>query len=307
MQKLIQHIETLIRRHDYVIVPELGGFILQQNSAKISDYQLMPPLASIGFNSLMNVSDGLLAIEISRMEKISFRQAMQLIEEEVATLKADLRKGNKIECGRIGYFTMSNEDKIVFTPTETYSLLPSNYGLEAIYVAPLTNKIEKDTRKVIQITLPSAHTAIRYAAVVAVAVGVFFTVPKIHNSSLDFAAINPLSVFNKPKKTAVEEIPMTTTTFTIAEPHTESTTAEIEIIEKKVHIIVSCWNTENEANDYVMILKSAGYDKAHVLPSGKLHRVSIASFATADEAGNFIKELKSNAPQFSEAWIYREK
>ena len=72
VEKIYQHIEKLLAYHDYVVVPGLGGFVVQQQFACVYDDVLFPPSAVIAFNPLMNHSDGLLAIEVARAEGVTF-------------------------------------------------------------------------------------------------------------------------------------------------------------------------------------------------------------------------------------------
>ena len=129
MEQIARHIETLLRRHDYVVVPDLGGFVVQNQQAVIHDDAIEPPLSRVGFNPLLNVSDGMLTIEISRAEKISFREASQLIEKSVAGLKTALKAQRTVSCGNLGTLSVDREEKIIFKPSLNADMLPSNYGL----------------------------------------------------------------------------------------------------------------------------------------------------------------------------------
>ena len=46
MERIARHIETLIRRHDYVIVPDFGGFVIQNQHAVIHAESIEPPLGA---------------------------------------------------------------------------------------------------------------------------------------------------------------------------------------------------------------------------------------------------------------------
>ena len=127
MEQIARHIETLLRRHDYVVVPDLGGFVVQNQQAVIHDDAIEPPLSRVGFNPLLNVSDGMLTIEISRAEKISFREASHLIEKSVAGLKTALKAQRTVSCGNLGTLSVDTEEKIIFKPSLNAGLLPSNY------------------------------------------------------------------------------------------------------------------------------------------------------------------------------------
>ncbi len=108
---MFQHIEKLLAQHDYVVVPELGGFVLQNQSAVILPDRIVPPLATISFNPLMHHADGLLAIEIARTEGISYRAAMEYLEREVNEIRLKLNTQNFLEIGNLGTL-QKNETEI---------------------------------------------------------------------------------------------------------------------------------------------------------------------------------------------------
>lgn len=83
MEKLSYYVEKLLVRYDYVIVPDLGGFVVQNQSARILQDRIVPPLLTLGFNPLLKDSDGLLAIAIAQEEGISYQSALEWIRKEV--------------------------------------------------------------------------------------------------------------------------------------------------------------------------------------------------------------------------------
>ena len=75
MQTLEKHITALFRKHDCVIVPDFGGFLLNYRSSRISDNEILPPGKLTGFNRSLTSNDGLLANAIAQREKISYTKA----------------------------------------------------------------------------------------------------------------------------------------------------------------------------------------------------------------------------------------
>jgi len=104
VEKFCHHIEKLLAQHDYVVVPNLGGFVVQIQSAEILTDCITPPLSTIGFNPLMHHADGLLAIEIARSEQISYRKAMEYIVNEVENIKSNLNMVGNVSFGNLGTF-----------------------------------------------------------------------------------------------------------------------------------------------------------------------------------------------------------
>lgn len=302
MEQLIRHIETLIRRHDYVIVPDFGGFVVQHQPAVISDEQLHAPRAVVGFNPLMNVSDGLLAIEVSRAENKSFREAVLFIESEIQTLKTALKTSGKANCGCLGELRLNAEQKITFTPSENSSFLPANYGLTALYYSKATP--EEENRQTVTLSIPSKNRITRYAAIGIIAVGLFFTVPKLNDARRTMANFNPTGLFETTEQ--VENPPATSSIVTqnAAAPLEEA--PEVAQLQKTHHVIVGCMATQKAADELCTYLKNEHYADASVLPPIKTYRVAIASFAQKAEAIAYMENLRKTKAQFAEAWVLSE-
>jgi|LSQX01.2.fsa_nt_gb nucleoid DNA-binding protein len=301
MDSIFRHIETLLRRHDYVIVPEMGGFVYQYRPAVITSESIQPPLTTVSFNPLMKTSDGLLAIEISRSENISFREATASINQQVESLKSSLKSKKKVEIGNLGSLSIDDNRKIIFTPAVGKHLAPANYGLSTLHYAASTDKPEN---KVISFTLPSAKKVARYAAVAAVAVGLFFAAPKIGDSTKSLANLLPTEFFTQ--KTEVEQ---SVKPLIIGIPNSETKKMEAAAAENsdlKHHVIVSCMATQQGAEGLVSSLNKMNFTKAHILPPIKTYRVAIESFATKEEAIRYMQHLRANTPQFSDAWVLSE-
>lgn len=300
MEKIFRHIETLLRRHDYVIVPGLGGFVYQHRPAVVMAESIEPPLITISFNPLMNISDGLLAIEFSRIERISFREASVAIAHEVERLKSALKSAENIEFGNLGNLTAGEDGRIVFSPTNKSHLIPGNYGLSTLHYAAAATDV--DQRRVISFSLPPVRKIARYAAVGVIAVGLFFAAPKFDNVTKNLANLFPIGQINQSWEEEEEAVPP----LIIAIPHsaeTNKTAADEHNTELNHHVIVSCMATQKDADELCDRLRKMNFDKAHTLPPIKTFRVSIESFVTKSEAVKYMEQLRISHPQFSDAWV----
>lgn len=303
MKKLLQHIETLLRRHDYVIVPDLGGFVYRFNSAVINHDSIEPPFVSISFNPLMNIPDGLLTIEYSRKENVSFREASSLIADEVDSLNLALNHKESVEFGNLGFLTMNNDGKIIFTPSKNNALIPANFGLETVHVSRMQTKMEQ--RRVISFTMPSARKIARYAAIGAVLAGVFLFTPEIADNSKNRANLFPTDQITLAGESDEDVKPMEMTNSQ------ENIIPEQQVIRPIItlnhHVIVSCMASQADADELCSRLKDMDYVNAHVLPPIKTYRVAIESFETKDEAIQFMMQLRTSNPQFSDAWVLSDR
>ena len=306
MEQIARHIETLLRRHDYVVVPDLGGFVVQNQQAVIHDDAIEPPLSRVGFNPLLNVSDGMLTIEISRAEKISFREASHLIEKSVAGLKSALKAQRTVGCGNLGTLSVDAEEKIIFKPSLNADMLPSNYGLGTLHYSPFAESIAAEDRK-LTITLPSPRKIARYAAIGLIAASVFLAAPTLNDARQNFAGLYPenlLETSEKPVSTNIKTLtPLAAVSNTIAE------TKEIEatpVEEARFHVVVASLPTQEMADKYCTELKADDFSKVHILPPSRLYRVAIESFTSKASAVTYMENLRKSSTEFAEAWVLCE-
>ena len=84
--RLAEQISYLLLRHEYVVVPQLGGFIREKLPASYdrSKHLAYPPSAELHFNAEMTHSDGLLEERYALLLGLSLRRARLVLEEEVS-------------------------------------------------------------------------------------------------------------------------------------------------------------------------------------------------------------------------------
>lgn len=301
MEKISNYIEILLQRHDYVVVPGFGGFVTQYFSARIVGDSIIPPVAVVGFNPLMNVSDGLLAIEISRCENKTFREAVSFVEEEVNAIKKSIRKNGNISFGNLGNLSLLPDEKILFSPFPDNSmLLPANYGLGALYYSTIDKNI-KFKSKPTPMFSPVRGNIIRYAAVGVMVLGVFLAAPtKVNDTRKYTANLNITELLDN--KVSNNDIPakiLSKKSVTIVGGETIPTDNE-----KKFHVIVGCMPSQKMAESLCETLKELEYPNAHiVLPLIKTYRVAVESFANENEAVGFMQQFRESHSQYSDAWV----
>ena len=292
MEKFCDHIEKLLAQHEYVVVPGLGGFVVQHQSAKILDDCIFPPLDTIGFNPLMLHADGLLAIEISRTQKISYRQAMEYIQHEVENIQIKLNISSTVQLGNLGIIQKNSEGNLLFQPNSKSEFLPQNLGLSEIYISDKKKKSVDENRKVI-ITLPSNRT-FRYAATILLIIGLFAIAPRVtdvkNNNSASLASLN-----------------FANTTRNIPKPVVDSTRiikiADISSDSLRFHVIVAGLPGKTGATRYCNILQNKSFQTAHVVHTKKYFLVAIQSFNSKTEAINYMQKLRKSNDEFEFAWV----
>ena len=146
MERLIRHIENLLIHNDYVIIPGLGGFVLQEQQAQITPEGIVPPHHRVGFNVRMDNNDGLLATEVLRAEGIPYRAALALIRDEVTKARKALQAGDDVQLGMLGTLKLNQEKQITYTPADMLPVIPGDFGLGTLHVARLRSKQAPQSR-----------------------------------------------------------------------------------------------------------------------------------------------------------------
>ena len=92
--RIAEQISYLLLRHEYVVVPQLGGFIREKLPANYDPTKRLayPPSAELHFNQALIHSDGLLEGRYAELLGLSLRRARLVLEEEVRQLRLSLIK-----------------------------------------------------------------------------------------------------------------------------------------------------------------------------------------------------------------------
>ena len=296
MENLSRHIVKLLARHDYVVVPNFGGFVVQQQSAEIMPDKITPPQATIGFNPLMLHGDGLLAIEISRSEQISYRQAMELILKEVEKLKLILKSNETVQMGSIGMIQLDDSGNILFFPAEKVDFLPQNLGLTDIYISE-NKQIGIEKRREITISLPSRRIY-KYVAAILLVLGLFFVSEQVTDvRKSDYASFVPIISENTNTISTIKQ--------TNLQKNENEQSAEIIApeITKNYHVIVASLPTRKSAETFCNKLIESDFNEAHILEPIRTYRIAIQSFSDKDEAIQFMENLRKTDERFETAWV----
>ena len=313
MEKLSQHIEKLLAQHDYVVVPNLGGFVVQIESAQVLTDRIIAPNAYVSFNPLMQHTDGLLAIEIARSEQVSYRVAMEAIEKEVATIKFNLDKIGYCHLGSIGKLSKDENGKIIFLPSECSDYLPFNFQLSDIYIQSKESR-NKGSQNNITFSVPKT-SIYKYAAVAVLIIGLFFTTPKVNDMRLSSdASLAPISLLQKiktkPKIVTAEIKTDSISETTTIEKDSIETASKVEKTQEKAvepaknyHVIIASLSTQEAAEKLCKEMASKKFRGAHILPPVKTYRVAIQSFNSKSEAIEYMENLRLSDSKFETAWV----
>lgn len=318
MISINEHIEYLIGRHDCVVVPGWGAFIAQYQSAQIDETNgvMLPPMRTIGFNGDISHNDGLIATSVMRREKVSYEVAVKMVADEVDVMKHQLDVDGEVPVGKVGVFSKSENDTVVFDPFVSnlgYAGLPK-LNIEA-------RRVEEFEEKSDVVYIPVSRNFFKLAASIILLIGLGLTLstPLI----VDEAQVNYASI-STPKVVAPEvvapqiEEPAIDSELFIAMPDVNEAMAVVDTTMTTMAIgnammemrcsetdayclIVASLATRELAEEYVAEIGDAAM---HILECDGKYRIYVATGATAAQA---LKPMQSVAfaEKYPAAWVCR--
>lgn len=173
--------------HDCIIIPKLGGFVLQNVPAayRVEEHAFRPMRKEVVFNTTLQHNDGLLSESYMQMYDVDYRQAQLMWEEDVEELKSTLQQEKNVSLGIVGSFEIGAEGQLVFHPGEAHTFSVESYGLP-LFELPSLEMLEIEEREEVALltgkkqpreTSRSVHwNFFRAAAATAAAIGLFLVI-----------------------------------------------------------------------------------------------------------------------------------
>ena len=309
--RLAEQISYLLLRHEYVVVPQLGGFIREQLPASYDRVKHLayPPSAELHFNSEMAHSDGLLEERYALLLGLSLRRARLVLEEEVSQLRHQLIQQGSFHLAGIGEIRLTREGQLTFFPDATApATSASAYGYAPLSLPtlPQADRAPRpssyDSR---YISLRLSKRALGYAAVIVIAL--LALLPwgnKVETEQHYQAGFTPSTEVarqlfgNDPKK---------------AEPTAQEATPKQGTIQwsteqdGRYYIIIATERTEERINTYATQTRSTLPEATLTAlrsPRGRTIRLALMSFDTSAEAYTYLNKLVKEYPTHRSAWVF---
>ncbi len=174
-----QYIFELLKHTDCVIIPGLGGFVLNYKSAYINEINntIYPPSKSISFNSKLIDNDGLLANYLMNLEDIGYNEACVEILKFSQKTKLILKRKETIHFQHVGKLYENKSGSIEFQPNTSLNFNANSYGLSSFQLSKLKKKPKES----------NYHLASAAAILILICLSIF---------SLTNDRINNLLIFN---------------------------------------------------------------------------------------------------------------
>ncbi len=301
---LANYISDLLYRYECVIVPNFGGFIANNKSAKIdvTNQTLQPPYKQISFNSHLKNNDGLLANYIASVDKILYKCAVNFIQLEIETWKQKLEYED-LTLDEIG--TLSLEDnRLIFEPQHKLNYLTSSFGLGDVVSLEIKREVYLKQAEKLEDKVPLILTAdrkrapgyLKYAAIFVLGLSAIGFGSKLYNDyqnkQLVIAAKEQQEVINQKIESATFVITKALPTLNL----------DISAEKQNYHVIAGAFRFPENAIKKVNQLKAEGYD-ARILGINKwnLTIVSFQSYSTQEEARRILFNIQNGVEE--DAWL----
>lgn len=321
MLRIISHIERLLLVHDCVIIPKVGGFVLQNHATTFSEEHALfaPASKEVVFNQTLQHNDGLLTESYMHSYNVKFNQAATMLDKDIESLRNKLSSGNALILGRIGSLSMEQNVLHFYAASSTLFSIAS-YGL-ASFNMPLLKSLQqtkmedeyvpKIPRNNDTIYIPINRRFLRTAVASAAAVALFLLIPSTVNQvgNRTFkASILPLNLVSQ--ITLEAPMPQIATSIKL-----NVSTAPKIVIEQKVelakpqkmyHLVVGSFPTADKAEQFISTFEHVNYPNYGSITRHGRTRVYAAKFNKKSDAETFLTQLRQDK-KYKDAWLYAAK
>jgi cell division protein FtsN len=289
---------------------------------------LSPPGTRVRFDKGYSKDDGQLAEALARGESLESEEARQRVLELVDAIKFALDKGEEYILLEAGSFSSDSEGKIRFLADPDWVLEADQYGLESMELLELEElPPEEEPVKVGETKTAPKVTPLAPArpkpkprrwrviwAVAALLVTVLVVLLVIPTREDESGERKPLfskkadrEVTEQEPGTAQEQaaeipVPGPDTETVVPEPEPEETEIAPVEVRKDFFIIAGSFSKLKNASDLQDQLKERGYNAEVMITENRMYRVSVASYATKQEAEKELTRLKSQ-PGLQSCWL----
>lgn len=301
------HIETLLFRHDCVMVKGLGGFVCQRQSAQIKDGYFLPPTKTLTFNQSLNKGDGLLANHIAKEEKVSYQIAQQKIQSFSQKIIDTLEEEQAIYLKNLGHLKKNTENKLVFEPDSNNDWLIEAYGLSKFKVSEIPVQQPTPVLSIADVKVEDKPAQLKkstpgyrkYAAIGLIAIGLagFIGSQVYQNKVVQY------NLAEQQKANEIVDQKIQESSFMFTEP-LAPIAVEIKTEKPgKYHIVGGAFRIKVNVDKKIKQLQKKGFKAKYIGENAYgLHQVVYESFSNKEEALALLKEIKS--AENPNAWLF---
>ena len=310
MNEIALHIDFLLHTHDCIIVPGLGGFVVNETGVEKNGlWGLDAPSLELIFNSKLTYNDGLLAESLMKTNNISFAQATKQIESASQELKSRLMKSEEVEWDNLGIFKTNKENNIIFLPNKAY-VRPQFFGLSNARLKPAALAVTSSNNN--GNAIPVRYIMRYVSTAIAVAI-LFFLVVVSYNSTSPVSqqaeiVSKPLIFGNNPSRTNTPKAIQPSTVAAINNSPSSEANNSVTLGQsstKKYYIVVGVYEVRDVAENTLSKLKKQGFVNASMIERPTRLDVYSDSFSSREEAQAYLIKFHADNASYRDAWILK--
>jgi hypothetical protein len=326
MQLLHFHIAYLLTRHECVIIPGLGAFVVSPLPASRQEETgvFLPPVQSVGFNPEIKHNDGLLAHSVAKEKNCSYEEAVLLIKQCVTRWTDQLTAAKTVTIPWLGSLSLSDDNTILFTPAPHLSCDALNFGFNNFYLPDLSElnisqeRLEDERNRPV-IPLHSYRKIATWTGSVAATLLALFLVatplnkmPEQHSQNASFLSL-PASYQSPAPEEAIRETDIqndSTLPVSAAVQPVQDTTviqmAPVDQADTYYYIVIASLPTRQIAKQKLSEIQDTGFPQAAIINQSDKHRIYVRQFEQKTEAVSYLDQFRRNHPKYATAWLLRQ-
>lgn len=320
--RLSKHLEQLLERHLCVSLAGVGGFVLERIPAGYDTERMVayPPSVVVRYHQSLSHNDGLMVESYARQYGVSLRRARIMLEEDIYSLRQELIRQRYAHLEGVGMLELSADGLISFESKPGHSLQSYSYGLAMVALPDLlhesgTHRLEgaqdADERRYYHLRIPRRAAGYTLSIIIAL----LALVPWGHylSTHTDGAEREPAftaSFAPSPQivdgvRELLDKVPAVSVEHAgeVAVAR-EPESSIIDPTAGRYYVIVATERREDRALSHLGRIDEDAYPDVHVLRGRSVYRVSIASFASSEEAHTYLRTIR---PKYQEAWVYKHR
>ncbi|MBK55731.1 MAG: sporulation protein [Flavobacteriaceae bacterium] len=294
--QLSSYISDLLFEHDCVTVPEFGSFLGNYKPAQfdLNEEKFTPPSKQLSFNSQIRENDGLLAKHISKKLNITYDEAVKKIHQKVIGWTIQI-KSETIVLKNLGEIFLSNEDKIVFSPSNSINHLKDSFGLSPVFARQIkTEKALKIPTSNNSKPLSSFYKKAAIWTLLIIGLG-----SAIYTNQRTVFMDNQVAFEQESRKQTIDKAQKAI--FNLG--NLPTLTINVKMKQKKYYIIAGAFRISQNAENLTATLKRKGYDASILgLNEKGLNPVSFSSFNNRTDAVTQLRIIQRK--ENKDAWIF---
>lgn len=289
---VIRHIEYLMSRRDFVVIPGWGAILARYVPARIDEDRgvVVPPCRMFTFNGDLTHNDGALISSVARADGISYEAASAVVAKDVDAMRHQLYAHGEVSLGRIGVFSYDASDGSVdFAPYDTDRISVMSAWLPVVEAVPvMTEARSRAEREIAKSAVMSPIMRfLRVAASVAVLIVLGFVLSTpVSVDNVSYASLSLPEVRKADHRAFIPRPGMKTAPVTV-----------IRSTQEDLYMVVDTASRRHyqEARRGRRMIPSGQAAAELRIDDADRYCVVVASLATLEEAEAFVaKEHDSN-------------